>query len=172
MPLPLSYVGSCEAWFELLSIVPQNSPAQCCIGHPPNVHVKTHTVVMQHWTPSNTKHGVNKNSRRFLKTCLSSYKGLTNTTWSQMELLDFKGFNTTVYFPDFLVRNASPNVSQSLSVLNTIASFCIRSSGVFPVGTSVCNTTYSLNVPQSPALISPPNVRIFLFVLFIAFLYM
>lgn len=107
LSLPLSYVGSCEGWFELFNIVSQDSPLPTLHRAPVNFRTRTHTVVMQHRTPSGTHNSASQDSRQFLKTCLSSYKGIINTTWAQMEKMNFQGFNTTDYFQSFLSRNVS-----------------------------------------------------------------
>lgn len=153
--LTMSYLSSCEAWFQLLSMVYIHYHADVMNMTKSDYEaVLEYIVTHQDYTPG--KGG--KKSTLHPDACMNIYESKKNATWLQNEMMDFQGFSVTEYFQSFHTRNITEDSAMPVPVINTTASFCIQGFGSVRVGESKCNYTYRLNTTSSPPLLTPHNV--------------
>lgn len=141
--LPLSYLSSCEAWFQLLSMIYIYYHADAMnMTQADYEAVLEYIVVHQGYTPGEGE----KEGTLHPDACMNLYENNKNATWLQDEMLDFQGFNVTAYFNSFHIRNIIDKDVMPVPVVHTAASFCQENER-----SSACHIDPRTTTPMMPA---------------------
>ncbi|XP_078535193.1 uncharacterized protein LOC144821918 [Lissotriton helveticus] len=155
LSLPLSFLGSCEVWFQMLSAMYNHY-----VAHPKQYSERDYEMILAYIEMHQGFDPEVNNGEGSLdpSACMNVYTDNINDTWLIDELFDFASFNDSQYFQQFISRNVTSERIMPIPILNTSSPFCIKGAGHVQVGISLCNYTYNLKIFSSPPLLTPPNV--------------